>query len=99
VVPFSSDARNLAVVARLALAFRQPASGQPASRFVDELIAAASAQPDNPVVLANLGTVYDLVLAPKAGSPLLSATGKEREDYQRQRDALRRVLPPAAPAR
>jgi hypothetical protein len=99
VAPFSSDARNLAVVARLALAFRQPASGQPASRFVDDLIAAASAQPDNPVVLANLGTVYDLVLAPKAGSPLLSATGAQREDYQRQRDALRRVLPPAAPAR
>jgi hypothetical protein len=99
-VPFSGDARNLATMTRLALAFRQTQPGQSARGFVDELLAAVSTEPDNRGVLANLGTVYDLVLTPKPGSgPRWVVTGSEREDYQRQRDALRQILQPATPPR
>ena len=98
VVPFSGDARNLAAMVRLALAVSQPAQDQPARRFVDELMAAVSTEPDNRNVLTNLGTVFDLALTPKpGGGSRWVLTDSEREDYQRQRDALRELLRPPTP--
>lgn len=100
ILPYSGDARNLAIMTRLALALQQAAPSQSASQsahgYVESFLAAVGTEPTNPVVLANLETLYDLVLAPGEGDkPRLVVTAGERETYQRQREALHRIPKPS----
>ena len=90
-IPYSGDARNLAAMTRVALAFKQPASGEAPRRFVDDLVTAASADPANTDILANLATVYDLVLdtAPQGWQ---AATPAERQELDGQRREVRKLL-------
>ena len=99
-VPFSGDARNLATITRVALTSRQHPGDTSPRPIIDELTAAVSTEPDNRGVLANLGVFYDLVLTPQPGAPMRwFLASREREDVQRQRDALREALQPAAQSR
>jgi hypothetical protein len=89
-IPYSGDARNLAAIVRVALAFSQPQSDPAPRRFVDDLIEAVGTDPANPDILANLATVYDLLL--DAAPPGWAIAEADRKAFQDQRQALRALL-------
>jgi hypothetical protein len=83
-VPYSSDARNLVTMTRMARVYRQsPAAAEQPRQFIGELRALLGIDPDNDALLRNLGTAYDLVLASPASIP-----DSERQRLTQERSAL-----------
>jgi hypothetical protein len=88
----SSDARNLVTITQVAQTFRQPVDAQPPRRFVDEVRALLGSDPSNAMVLANLGIIYDLVLASVPDAPASwTLSAAERDRLSRQRESLKRL--------
>ena len=91
--PHSSDARNLVTITQVAQAYRSPAADQPPRRFIDEVRGLLGKDPNNATLLANLGALYDLVLASVPNAPpswVLTAT--DRDQLTRQRESLKGLL-------
>jgi hypothetical protein len=63
-VPYSSDARNLAAVWSLNRAVNSRESKIRPREIVDDFVAAVALDPDNPLVLANLQNFYELLASP-----------------------------------
>jgi hypothetical protein len=88
-VPYSADAKNLEIVARLLLAYGHRQQGVRSREAAGELMTALGAEPGNATVLRNLETVHELLLAaeqPPATGPMPAA---EREKLQQQLETIR----------
>ena len=83
-VPYSSNARNLVTMTRMARAYRGPLTDQEPRQFIDDLRGLLGTDPDSASLLANLSVAYDLALSPTVTMP-----GAERERLTRERDSLR----------
>jgi hypothetical protein len=101
-VPWSADAHNLEVMARLALAHRYRETGLDLANAPAALLNALGAEPENALVLANLERIYTLLLGDAMTrvpdwSPL---TADERQAIESRRHAIRelRPAPPPGPA-
>lgn len=90
-LPHSADLRNLSVLLRLRAAAASPAAAPAvAMPLVGELQAALAAEPTNGTALANLRSLCRLLLAAPGAAPprLTTLTAEERDEVQRQLDAL-----------
>lgn len=101
-VPWSADAHNLEVMARLVLAHRYREAGLDLASAPAVLLNALGAEPENALVLANLERMYTLLLGDAMTrvpdwSPL---TADERQAIESRRHAIRelRPAPPPGPA-
>jgi hypothetical protein len=101
-VPWSADAHNLEVMARLVLAHRYREAGLDLASAPAVLLNALGAEPENTLVLANLERMYTLLLGDAMTrvpdwSPL---TADERQAIESRRHAIRelRPAPPPGPA-
>ena len=91
--PHSSDARNLVTITQVAQAYRSPAADRPPRRFIDEVRGLLGTDPNNATLLANLGTLYDLVLASMPDAPpSWGLTPADREQFTKQRESLKGLL-------
>jgi hypothetical protein len=63
-VPYSSDSRNLAAVFRLYEEYNSPSRLRPRD-LANDFVAAVSLDPRNPLALANLQTLYELLASPE----------------------------------
>lgn len=64
-VPFSSDARNLELQTRLSLAYQRAIPGTNASQVNNDFLKAATLDPENALLLANMEQFYELSLSPQ----------------------------------
>jgi hypothetical protein len=91
--PHSSHARNLVTMARVAQSYRQPSADQPPRRFIDDLRGLLGNDPDNVMILANLGAIYDLVLSAVPGAPSSwNLSVADRGELVKQRESLKALF-------
>jgi hypothetical protein len=67
-VPYSSDARNLAAVFRLYRVYNSPAKNLRPLDIANDFVAAVALDPRNSLVLANLQSFYELLAAPESNA-------------------------------
>jgi hypothetical protein len=100
--PYSADAKNLDVITRIVLAYtgRQPGL-DPVSAATD-LLEALGREPQNPLLLANLRSLYQLLLAdppatarPSDWTPL---NASDRTEISRRLEAVQVLIARSAPA-
>ena len=63
-VPYSSDARNLAAMLRVYSAYNSPGSKLQPAKMAEDFVAAAALDPHNGLALSNLQSFYELIAEP-----------------------------------
>ncbi len=93
--PYSSDARNLAVIVELNRTFHSPESKLRPREIVDDFVAAVALDPENPLVLANLQSFYELIASPGVQGkidPQFTLKPEEIESRLTQIKAIRKKM-------
>lgn len=63
-VPYSADARNLALISRIYLAYEGLSPGMRARELADDLVQVASLEPGNAQLLGNVASLYKVLNEP-----------------------------------
>lgn len=88
-VPHDGNARNLAAMMRLSRALDGADGGVSAKATAEELLQALGTDPANPLLLDNLESAYEVLLA-QPGTPA-SLTGRERQDVSERLATIQRM--------
>lgn len=85
-VPYSADARNLALLARLSILQKSGQLKRSGAATADDLVAAVALEPQNDQVLGNLQSLYEALLP-----PCCSSESEGTREFRNRLDAVRKV--------
>jgi hypothetical protein len=92
-LPHDAQAKNLVAVMRMSLSLESRNAGVPAKQVANGFLQALTTDPANPLLLANLQSAYEVLLAPAAIGPAV-LTEEERREVSERLDAIKEIRAP-----
>jgi hypothetical protein len=90
-VPYSANARNLTLITRIYAGYRDRAPGLQVRVVADDLLRAAGLEPDNPLFLANIANLYELLANTGPPSSVDAAFALSQEELTERWEFVRGV--------